>query len=97
MDAYFNNLYQALLSNPAVSGLTLQVHWDTVNPTAQTSATPYFWNDVDDAFAQAAAWDAQNPARAPKTIQLIVTAGFQSPQWLLNQIRAVTGCFRPQR
>jgi len=31
LDAYFNSLYQDLLSNPAVSGLTLQVHWDRLN------------------------------------------------------------------
>ena len=32
LDAYFNSLYEDLLSNPAVSGLTLQVHWDRLNP-----------------------------------------------------------------
>jgi uncharacterized protein (TIGR03437 family) len=94
LDAYFNSLYQALLSNPAISGLTLQVHWDTLNPNAPTSAAPYFWNYVDDAFTQAAAWDAQNPAQTPKTIQLIVTPGFQSPQWMLNQIPSCDGLFQ---
>ena len=32
LDVYFDSLYQALLSNPAVSGLTLQVHWDGSTP-----------------------------------------------------------------
>jgi uncharacterized protein (TIGR03437 family) len=94
LDAYFNTLYQGLLGNPAISGLTLQVHWDTLNPNAPTSAAPYLWNYVDDAFAQAAAWDAQNPAQSPKTIQLIVTPGFQSPQWILNQIPSCDGLFQ---
>jgi len=94
MDAYFNTFYQGLLSNPAIAGLTLQVHWDTLNPNAPTSVAPYFWNYVDDAFAQAAAWDTGNPTQAPKTIQLIVTPGFQSPQWILNQLQSCDGLFQ---
>jgi hypothetical protein len=53
--AYFNSLYLALLSNPAVSGLTLQVHWDRPNPNAPPAANAYDWTLVDDAFNQAAA------------------------------------------
>jgi uncharacterized protein (TIGR03437 family) len=83
-------LYQSLWTNPAVSGLTLQVHWDTLNPTA----TSYDWSTVDAAFTQASAWNTQNPASAPKTIQLIVTPGFQSPQWILNQIPSCDGLFQ---
>ena len=94
LDAYFNTVYQGLLNNPAISGLTLQVHWDTLNPNAPTSGAPYFWNYVDDAFAQAETWDAQNPAQTPKTIQLIVTPGFQSPQWILSQIPSCDGLFQ---
>ena len=80
LNAYFNHLYQDLLANPAISGLTLQVHWDTLNPNPPAAANPYDWSSVDDAFDQASAWSAQNPASAPKTIQLIVTPGFQTPQ-----------------
>src|SRR5580658_5965790 len=94
LDAYFNSLYQDLLSDPAVSGLTLQVHWDRLNPNAPPAANAYAWNIVDDAFNQAAAWDAQNPGQAPKTIQLIVTPGFQSPPWMLAQIPSCNGLFQ---
>ena len=66
LDADFNTLYQSLLSNPAISGLTLQVHWDTLNPNPPGAANSYYWNYVDDAFNQAAAWNMQNPANAPK-------------------------------
>src|SRR5580693_3543286 len=65
LDAYFNSLYQDLLSDPAVSGLTLQVHWDRLNPNPPGANNSYAWNIVDDAFAQAAAWNAQNPTQAP--------------------------------
>lgn len=93
LDNYFNNLYQGLLSNPAVSGLALQVHWDTLNPNPPGSAAPYLWNFVDDAFGQAAAWNTQNSTQAPKTVQLIVTPGFQSPPWMLNQLSSCDGLF----
>src|SRR5580658_4765556 len=54
LDAGFNSFYQDLVSDPAVSGLTLQVHWDTLNPNPPDGANAYFWNYLDDAFSQAA-------------------------------------------
>jgi uncharacterized protein (TIGR03437 family) len=94
LDLYFNSLYQALLSNPAVAGLTLQVRWDWVNPNPPATANPYLWNIVDDAFNQAAAWDAQNPGETPKTLQIIATPGFNSPAWMLAQIPSCDGLFQ---
>ena len=94
LDAGFNNFYQNLLGNPAVAGIAVRPHWDTLNPNPPETANAYYWNLVDDAFNQAAAWNAQNPAKAPKTIQLIVTPGFQSPQWVLNQIPSCDGLFQ---
>src|SRR5216684_2601053 len=47
LNAYFNNLYQQLLGNPAISGLTLQVHWDTLNPNPPAASNPYDWSFVD--------------------------------------------------
>jgi len=93
LDAYFDTFYQGLLADPAISGLTLQVHWDTVNPNAPPAANAYFWNYVDDASSQVSAWNAQNPYGTPKTIQLIVSAGFQTPQWMLNQLTSCDGLF----
>ncbi len=93
LDAGFNSFYLDLLSNPAVAGLAVRPHWDTLNPNPPGAANAYYWNLVDDAFGQAAAWNAQNPSQAPKTIQLIVQPGFQSPQWLLNQIPSCDGLF----
>ena len=90
----FNSLYQDLLNNPAISGLTLQVHWDTLNPNPPGGPNAYDWSTMDDAFNQAAAWNAQNPAMAAKNIQLIVTPGFQSPQWILTQIPSCDGLFQ---
>ena len=85
LDSQFDSLYQNLLSNPAIVGLTLQVQWNTLNPNPPSSANAYDWNSVDDAFAQ---------ATAGKTVQLIVTPGFSSPQWALNQIPSCDGLFQ---
>jgi hypothetical protein len=70
------------------------VHWDTLNPNPPAAASPYDWSYVDDAFNQASVWDAQNPALLPKTIQLIISAGFQSPQWMLDQLPSCDGLFQ---
>jgi uncharacterized protein (TIGR03437 family) len=94
LNTYFDNLFQDLLGNPAISGLTLQVHWDTLNPNPPAAASPYDWSYVDDAFNRASAWNVQNPAQTPKKIQFIVTAGFQSPQWMLAQIPSCDGLFQ---
>jgi len=89
LDAGFDGFYQGLLEDPAIAGLALQVHWDTVNPNSPNPhgllKVPYFWNYVDDAFSEAALWNQQHPLTAPKTIQLIVMPGFQSPPWLLSE------------
>ena len=94
LNDYFNNLYQDLLGNPAISGLALQVHWDTVNPSPPSDTRPYDWSYVDDAFNQVSTWNVQNPAKPQKTIQLIVTPGFQTPQWVLDQIPSCNGLFQ---
>ena len=83
---YFAGLYQQVLADPAVAGLALQVHWDTLNPNPPGALNSYNWTYVDLAFLEALIWDVQHPASAPKTIQLIVQPGFQSPQWLLSEL-----------
>jgi hypothetical protein len=94
LKAYFVNLYQDLLGNPAVSGLALWVNWYALNPNPPTAANPYDWTYMEDAFNQASAWNARNPTKAPKTIQLVPLPGFQTPQWLLAQIPSCDGLFK---
>lgn len=86
LDTQLSSLYQSILSNPAISGLALQVQWDTLNRNAPPAANAYDWSSVDDAFTQASS--------AKKTVQLIVTPGFNSPQWLLDQIPSCDGLFQ---
>jgi hypothetical protein len=94
LDAYFNNLYQEMFSNPAVSGVAIYENWARLNPNAPTAANAYDWSYLDDAFNHASAWNLQNPAKAPKTIQLVPPPGFQTPQWVLDQIPSCDGLFQ---
>ncbi len=87
LEGFFVNLYQNLLGNPAVSGLVLYANWGLLNPNPPSAASPYDWSLVDDAFNQAS-------AAVGKTIQLVVSPGFQSPQWILNQIPSCDGLFQ---
>jgi Resolvase, N terminal domain len=73
------------------------VHWDTLNPRPPSATNPYDWSYVDDAFDRVSVWNVQNPTKAPKTIQLIVTPGFQTPQWVLDQIPTCDGLFQSPR
>ncbi len=86
VDSYLTTLYDELLANPAVSGLALQVQWGTLNP----NPGDYSWNYVDDAFESVQLWNSQNPDSL-KTIQLIVSPGFNSPQWVLDLVTTTDG------
>ncbi|HUA86373.1 MAG TPA: IPT/TIG domain-containing protein [Bryobacteraceae bacterium] len=82
LHVYFQNLLAGVLADPAISGIVIEQHWDNIQPT---SATTYDWSYFDDAFAEAAAVN--------KTVQLIVTPGFNSPQWLLSQLTSCDPLF----
>ena len=84
VNSYLTTFYNLLLGNQAVSGLSLQVHWDTLNPNPPGDAKAYYWDYVQDAFNSVDDWNTKNPTNR-KTIQLIVTPGFNSPQWVLDE------------
>jgi len=81
LHSYLRALYADLLANPAISGITVGMHWDNIQP----SETTYDWSYLDDAFDDAIA--------ARKPVQLIITPGFDSPQWLLAKIPSCDGLF----
>jgi hypothetical protein len=93
VDACLKTFYTELLNNKAVSGLALQVYWATLSPTSPTGLEPYAWDYVDDAFSSVNLWNSSNPGKVPKTIQLIVTPGFNSPQWVLDDLTDCNGLF----
>jgi hypothetical protein len=94
---YLNNIYNDMLSNQAVSGLALADHWDQLNPhkpirTGPSDPSPYDFKYLDWAFDDVATWNKQHPAN-PKNIQLIISPGMQSPQWLLDELTSCDPLF----
>jgi hypothetical protein len=92
--ACLRQLYAQLLSNPAISGLTAGAHWDAIqlsdpicffNHSCAAGSDGYDWSFVDDVF------DEANSAH--KTVQLIITPGVDSPQWLFDKIPSCDGLF----
>lgn len=65
-----------------------------LNPHPPTAPKPYDWADLDNAFNQVSVWNMQNPARAPKAIQLVVLPGFNSPPWMLAKLPSCDGLFQ---
>ncbi len=94
LEAYLVNLYQELLGNTAISGMVIYENWARLNPNPLTADDAYDWSYLDDAFAQASTWNLQNPAEAPKTIQLVIPPGFQTPSWVMDQIPSCDGLFQ---
>jgi hypothetical protein len=66
--------FDALLSNPAVSGLAIRTFWSTLQP----EKTRYDFSSLDAAFAAAGA--------RHKTVQLILVPGFGTPSWVLDEL-----------
>ena len=64
----------ALVSNPAVSGLAIRMFWSSLQPARDR----YDFGQLDVAFASATA--------ARKTIQLILVPGFGTPAWVLSEM-----------
>lgn len=100
VDDKITNYFLYLLSNPAVSGLLLQAQWQDLqpsdpgpNPSAPTNPDSTFFNYIDDAFNAISLWNEANPAAPPKTLQLDVTPGFNSPAWLFNYLQSCDGLF----
>ena len=71
-------MYEDLLANPAISGLTIGEHWDKIQLTDSVYPDGYDFSYLDDAFQ--AAHDHG------KKIRLIITPGFDTPKWLMDKL-----------
>ena len=96
LHTYLRNVYASLLADKAISGITLGAHWSNIQPSDPLcifshsclgGPDGYDWSYLDDAFEDAI-W-------AHKSVQLIITPGFDSPQWLLNKLSSCDGLFPP--
>jgi hypothetical protein len=97
LHALLRQLYQSLRTNQAVSGLTAGIHWDHIQlsdpsedacNTVGNTLSGCDWSYLDDVFDVATI--------APSVpVQVLITPGFDSPQWLLTKIPSCDGLFDP--
>jgi hypothetical protein len=73
----------ALVSNPAVSGLAIRTFWSQLQPAKDR----YDFSTLDAAFASVAA--------THKTVQLILVPGFGTPSWVLDEIASCDDLLTP--
>jgi len=103
VDDALKNYFGLLLDNKAVSGIYLLAQWSDLNPSRpclprepclrRGGVDPYALNYLDDAFDAIDAWNSAHPRSPPKTLQLAVTPGFNSPTWLLDELTSCDGLF----
>lgn len=94
VETYLSTIvFPDLLDNRAVSGIVLYETWAQLNPNAPSSPKPYDWSLIDDLFTAVANWDSANPSFPPKTVQLVILPGFNSPPWLLDEIPSCVPLF----
>jgi hypothetical protein len=93
-DAAVIKYLTTLLDNPAVSGLSPEITWCILNPgnpgpdPAHPAKGAYQWKPLDDVFTAVDEWNSKHSDRVPKTIQLIILPGFNSPDWVFSDITA---------
>ncbi len=93
-DSVLVSYFTTLLNNPAISGLAPMIPWNLLNPNSpganpvHPAAGAYTWNALDDVFIAVDRWNSTHRLLPPKTIQLIVSSGFNSPGWVFSDIDA---------
>jgi hypothetical protein len=60
---------------------------------AGSGPSTYDWGLIDNLFLQTQNWNSNNPEATPKTVQLVITPGFNSPEWLLDELESCNFLF----
>jgi hypothetical protein len=94
-DTQISNNIAAALANPAILGILAAMQWSDLNPTSSTDSLvgTNDWRSLDDLFNDVQQWNAANPTSTPKTIQLTISAGFQTPPWVLSNLMSCDAMF----
>jgi hypothetical protein len=90
-----SNNVAAALTNSAISGILAVFRWSDLNPTSSTNSL-VGTNDfrlLNDVFGEVAQWNADNPTNIPKTIQLDINPGFNSPPWVFSNLLSCDAMF----
>jgi hypothetical protein len=87
-DAQVTNNIAAILINPAISGILGVINWKdlSTNSAANPLAGSNDWRLTDDFFGAVGFYNSNNLGAVPKTIQLEITPGFNTPQWVFNNL-----------
>jgi hypothetical protein len=88
-DECISNSIADILSNTAISGIAAFVQWDQISQTVGATNSVMWTNDwsvLDDIFGAVELWNGQNSNAPPRTIQLGLIPGFDTPQWVLNSV-----------
>jgi hypothetical protein len=87
-DEAVTNTILNILSNPAIAGILGVFQWSDLSPT-NSATKPLIgkddWRLTDDLFNTVGYYNTNiNPGAAPKTIQLEITPGFNTPPWFFS-------------
>jgi hypothetical protein len=72
----------ALVANPAVAGIDAEIQWKDLNPAPGV----YTWNELEDVLSAVDAWNQSNPGKTRKNVQIGVNPGFNTPQWVFDNM-----------
>lgn len=95
------NYLTILLDRPSVSGLAPAIPWNLLSQAdpgpdpLKPAPGSYIWQPLDDLFIAVDNWNAAHAWSTPKTIQLMISPGFNSPSWVFDDIDAgavTAGC-----
>jgi hypothetical protein len=99
LTTYFNYLLGGGAPALPLSGLMILAQWQDLSEcdpgTNLESLNPgsLRFNYLDDAFKAIEAWNKANPLSTPKTLQLVVTPGFNSPEWVTGEMMSCDDLF----
>jgi hypothetical protein len=86
-DEQVTNSITAIISNSAISGILSVFNWSDLSPTNSPTNSlvgNYDWRLLDDLANAVGYFNLTNPGQPPKTIQLEITPGFNSPPWFFS-------------
>jgi hypothetical protein len=86
-DEQVTNNILAIISNSGISGILGVFAWSDLSPTNSTTnllVGKYDWRLLDDLTNAVGYFNSTNSGQPPKTIQLEITPGFNSPPWFFS-------------
>jgi hypothetical protein len=92
------NYFTFLLNQTEVAGILFAAPWSLLNPrdpaTTAEGSSPYDWTPLKAAFEAIEDWNNNPDNSGPaKTLQLNVTAGFNSPPWIFDHLTSCDALF----